>query len=83
MNYEDDRVILSTKFPFHQKSLSENKNKDILNNSLNKFSGKNYKIEVVLNKDTPNEIEEEIKNTVADLDITSISNIFGGAEMVE
>ncbi|HUY53313.1 MAG TPA: DNA polymerase III subunit gamma/tau [Candidatus Dormibacteraeota bacterium] len=83
MNAEDEKIILSTRFPFHQKSLSENKNKDILNATLNKFSGKNYKIEVILNKDMSADIKNEIKDTVVDLDITSISNIFGGAEMVE
>jgi DNA polymerase-3 subunit gamma/tau len=83
MTFDDSQVTLRTKFSFHQKSLSESKNKTILNNIIYEISGKTYKIDVVIDKTVNNHIEAEISEHPLDLDITSISNIFGGAEVVE
>ncbi len=83
MSFVDNKVTLKTKFAFHQKSLNESKNKTILNNTIYKISGNNYSIEVIVDKTVNNHIEEEISEHPLDLDITSISNIFGGGEVVE
>ncbi|HEY5268071.1 MAG TPA: DNA polymerase III subunit gamma/tau [Candidatus Saccharimonadales bacterium] len=83
MDFDGQKIILRTKFPFHQKTLNEKKNRDILNNLIHKISDKNFAIEVIVDKNIDTDIEEEIKDEALDLDITSISNIFGGGEVVE
>jgi hypothetical protein len=83
MNCQGEKVVLKTKFPFHQKALNDSKNKTILNDLIHKVSGKTYHIEVILDKSINDYIVDDVHEEVLDLDITSISNIFGGGEVVE
>jgi len=83
MSCEDEKVVLKTKFPFHQKALNDSKNKTILNDLIHKITGKNFHIEVVLDKNINDYIVDDVHEEALDLDITSISNIFGGGEVVE
>ena len=80
---KDAKVYLKTGFLFHQKALNEKKNQNILNTEFEKISGKQYQIEAVLDQNIKLSMEIDEKHEVNDLDITSISNIFGGGEMVE
>jgi DNA polymerase-3 subunit gamma/tau len=83
MRFDNGKIILSTKFPFHQRTLSESKNKNILNDLMEEISGKKFRIDVVIDKNIDDYPAEFIEDEAIDLDIASISNIFGGAEVVE
>jgi DNA polymerase-3 subunit gamma/tau len=79
----DGIIVLKTGFLFHQKALNQKKNRDILNEQLNEISGRDFTIEAVFDKNIKNVIETDDNETAGDLDIASISNIFGGGEVVE
>lgn len=80
---EDDILVLSVPYAFHQKRLKEEKNAAIIRKKLAEFSGRpvEFKVEVITK--APN-----IKNETTDLGKTSdtleaVTKIFGGGEVLE
>ncbi len=92
---EGDTLRLSFAFPFHQKRLQENRNKQIVAEVCLAVSGQNFTIESLVdtslkdkaiqlpakpsNKSTGSDTETK----VTDSHIETISNIFGSAEVLE
>lgn len=75
----DNTLTLSTKFPFHQKRLNEVKNRTILSKAISKIRGADTAVTcVVTQKEDDVPMTEPAKKT----DISTISNIFGGAELL-
>lgn len=77
--FVDDELILSFKFSFHQKRINEENNQKILKDIIHKISGKKTKITCLLKQSSDNEISE-VDDTK---DMATISNIFGGGELLE
>ncbi len=78
---DDNTLTLATKFPFHQKRLSEAKNRDILARCVTEKRGTETSIVCVITESGPSKPPEN--DTRADnQDISTISNIFGGAELI-
>lgn len=76
----DGTLILKFNFPFHYKRLSESKNSQVLLEIIQKITGKKLSLECELLSDNQ-EKSPEATNTNSHLE--SISNIFGGAEVLE
>ncbi len=74
-----DNLILSFNFPFHQKRLSEEKNKQLISDIINQVTGRKVKITSVLVKTDANPQPESRD----DSELQNISNIFGSAEVLE
>mgnify|MGYP006876579271 FL=1 len=80
-SHDDNTLTLATKFPFHQKRLSEAKNRDILARCVTEKRGTETSIVCVITESGPSKPPEN--DTRADnQDISTISNIFGGAELI-
>ena len=74
-----DKLTLNLKFAFHQKRLNEAKNRKILGDAFSSLSGKQIEIYcVVADKPLP-----PVPVAAASGDVSAISNIFGGAELLE
>lgn len=83
-NFKDDQLDLVFDFSFHQKQVSEAKNKQIIANIIENLTGRQYKIECLLNDDaksTANNSKPANNQSTKDLD--AINKIFGGGELVE
>jgi hypothetical protein len=75
---------LSFAFAFHQKRLSENANRQKLADIIEELTGKTVAIEGLHDKlATPPEAPAAITPEPPDGDLAAISNIFGGAELLE
>lgn len=74
-----DTLTLVTKFPFHQKRLSETKNRDILASSISAVRGIKTALVCTVIDTSGSTTESE---GAAKPDVTAISNIFGGAELL-
>lgn len=86
-SFEAGKITLHFAFAFHQKRLDESKNKQLLMDIIHKLTGQNVSILCVLDaktkaKPAPKLTEPEDTND-KDISIQTISNIFGGAEIVE
>lgn len=87
LNGSDDVVILTFQFPFHQKQVSNAKNKQIVENILSEEMGQRVSLKMIVNKDldiAPIKESETAITTVEDSDdqINSIIDIMGGGEVV-
>lgn len=85
--YIDNELVLTFKFAFHQKRVSEEINQKIITELLNKITGSKSKLTCLLNQSQAEEVTKEIeqennKNNKSE-DIKTLSNIFGGAELLE
>ena len=88
--HEDNKLELAFSFAFHQKRISEAKNRQLLADTIKEVTGQDVQIDCVLDKNalppkTPviSEILPENTNEQLVSDITTISNIFGGGELLE
>jgi len=72
--FDGKRLTLAFKFAFHQKRLSEAKNRQLLTEVVERLYGKPVEIVCTMG-DTP--------TTAAKPDMAAISNIFGSAELLE
>ena len=85
---EGDTLTLCFSFPFHQKRINEAKNKQIINDVINNLTGSNVTIVCIVDKDfkaaplKPVVIVEPSQPRHNDT-VSTISNIFGGAEILE
>lgn len=81
---DDDTLRLSVAFAFHQKRLNETTNKQRLSAIFEEVTGQKVLVEVILDKSAqpstdPIIVEQPPEKT----DMTAISNIFGGGELIE
>jgi DNA polymerase III gamma/tau subunit len=72
---EGNKLTLHLKFAFHQKRLNEAKNRKIFSDVVERISGRPIEIVCVVSDKAP--------VAAAKPDVTNISNIFGGAELLE
>ena len=71
-------------FAFHQKRLSESKNKQIISDILRKLTGEDYEVVcVVADASAPVQKTPKTKTAQPASPIAAISNIFGDAEVLE
>ncbi len=81
-NFEDGKITLSFGFAFHQKKLSDAKNQQVLKDMIKQSTGQSVMIECVL--DEPDKAAAKKAEPVMQTNnLEAISNIFGGAEIVE
>ena len=77
-------VCLTFAFDFHRKRLIDVQNQQKLQDVIHEVTGKNLKIECLVDKDVVASASNVSPNvSVSDNDLASISNIFGGGELVE
>ena len=76
----DDTIHLKLKFAFHHKQLSQPKNADTLKSLISKQSGDKYQL-VIEKIDDDQKKQKPSKREIPDY--KSISNIFGGHEVLE
>lgn len=92
-SFDDNTLILTFTFPFHQKRLNEGKHRQALLDEIHAVTGQNISLEVLVDKNstppatdipnTPVNVPAVSPTEDASADIETISNIFGGAEIVE
>lgn len=75
--FDGDSMELAFVFAFHQKRLSDPKNKKILADIMYDLSGQAMQIKCVVKKD------DQIAKASNPADISAISDIFGGAEIIK
>ncbi|MEO6761267.1 MAG: DNA polymerase III subunit gamma/tau [Candidatus Saccharimonadales bacterium] len=81
---DQDKVTLYFRFAFHRKKAGETKNKQILAESLHNVSGKNYGLDCLMDELVSSDVILPVEESSASEPIvSSISNIFGGAELLE
>ena len=83
VQFINNTIVLRTGYSFHQKALNHKKNRDMINEQLLKICGVEYPIEAIIDENIKDHIATDEGEAINDLDITSISNIFGGGEVVE
>ena len=79
--FDGNHLTLTFGFAFHKKKLEEAANKQLLMNYLKEITNQDIKVDCVLNQDAPAEIKPP--KPVINPEITAISNIFNGAELLE
>lgn len=80
--FSDNEIILHLAFAFHQKRLSEPKNKKIIGDAIMHVAGSATKITCVVTEKPSKDAVTESTNP-PNPEINNISNIFGGAELLE
>lgn len=82
-----DNLELSFAFAFHQKRISETKNQQLLADIVHELSGKHVRVSCVVDKNAVAPKSPPIIKTPEVIgkinDLTNISNIFGGGELLE
>lgn len=86
---EGDELTLALGFAFHQKRLNETKNKQVIADIIEKLTGRPVVITCTLDSNTPTTpakaavvVPPVIATTTSNM-VSTISNIFGGAEVLE
>lgn len=80
------RIELGFAFAFHQKRIMDAKNRKVLADIINELTGQQVEIICTLNKDLANTKPKTAAKPTPkqnSTDINAISNIFGGAELLE
>jgi DNA polymerase-3 subunit gamma/tau len=90
---EGNTLILYFQFPLHQKKLNQAKNKDLIGQIIEEVAGAKIKVDCMVNKEVFKNIKKEkpeeaqpapIANSEhKETPLSSISNIFGKAEVLE
>jgi DNA polymerase-3 subunit gamma/tau len=84
---ESESLILAFQFPLHQKKMSTAKSKDLLGRIIEETTGSKPKIECIVDKSITPPASKEVSATTEALPtagpMSTISNIFGGAEVLE
>ncbi len=79
-----DTLTLAFAFAFHQKRLNEAGNRKVLAQTVEELTGKTVRIECIVDKAArPDSPKVERAEAPVGADISAISNIFGGAELLE
>lgn len=76
---QGDQLLLTTRFPFHQKRLNEAKNRDILANCITSTRGCKTSVTCVLSEGTTSDGDAAKSPETA---FTAIANVFGGVELI-
>lgn len=87
-SFSDKKLTLAFQFPFHQKRVNDPKQKKIIVDALNEISGQVIDLVCVVTADKKTEISSKkspaAKKGERDTSqIGTISNIFGGGEVLE
>jgi DNA polymerase-3 subunit gamma/tau len=85
-SFQDNKLVLAFGFSFHQKRVAEAKNTRIISEIMKDLTGRDYAVECLVEKGvTPPKYDPLPTAPAVDVkpDISSISNIFGGAELLE
>lgn len=84
---EDGKLRLSFAFAFHQKRINDAKNRKLLADTIQELTGSVVAIECVYDKELatnpPENAAPIVAAAAAPADLTTISNIFGGGELLE
>ncbi len=75
----NDHLVLTFRFPFHQKRSNEAKNKQLISELVESSFGRALKVEFTVQPSEPTAPQPSIDTSP----IESISNIFGSAELLE
>ncbi len=81
-----DKLVLTFAFAFHQKRLNDAKNRQLLQDIIAQVTGADVVVECVLDSNAEPAAAVAVKPEAKDtgsLNLETISNIFGGAEIVE
>ncbi len=82
--FGDGALTLAFAFAFHQKRLNEAGNRKVLAQTVEELTGKTVRIECIVDKAAkPDSPKVERAEAPVRADISAISNIFGGAELLE
>ncbi|HEX4774906.1 MAG TPA: DNA polymerase III subunit gamma/tau [Candidatus Saccharimonadales bacterium] len=85
--FGDNELKLAFAFSFHQKRLNESSNRQKLVDIIYNLTGQSVKLECIVDKSaTPPKIKVEVEPAAfkpPDDDLSTISNIFGNAELLE
>lgn len=87
--FGDDKLTLSFTFPFHQKRFNDAKNTRILSNIIKEHTGTTVSIECIVDKQQAKQPKTAEKDSTPNAEVTpdapldTISNIFGGGEILE
>lgn len=80
---DDNTVTLRFAFPFHQKRLNEDKNKQLLLEVIKAVTGRPMKLELLVDPEQANIISKPEVKVDGTVNLETINNIFGSAEIVE
>lgn len=80
--FTEDEIILHFAFAFHQKRLSEPKNKKIIGDAIMHVANSAPRITCVVTESSSKNVDMPESSTPTP-EINNISNIFGGAELLE
>ena len=82
-SFEGKHLELAFAFAFHQKRLTDPKNKKILADIIHDLTGQALQITCVVSKDNPaTSVAAAPATKPMPIDISSISDIFGGGEII-
>jgi DNA polymerase-3 subunit gamma/tau len=83
--FHDDKVTLCFKFPFHQKRISDAKNRQTIIDIIEQVTGKRVSLDCILDKAAENTLTAvPVKPKPKENEpLDTISNIFGGGEVLE
>lgn len=82
--FDGQTLTLGFRFPFHQKRISDDKNRHIIMATIEHLTGQTLQLECIVDETIePPESSMEAKKDPADSTVDTISNIFGGAELLE
>jgi hypothetical protein len=84
----DGTLILSFQFPLHKKKLEQSKHIVLIGEVIQEFTGSNMEVKCVLSEKPIKKIISDKVRSVATVaqqpsELSTISNIFGGAEVLE
>jgi DNA polymerase III subunit gamma/tau len=82
---EKGTLVLAFQFPLHKKKIEQAKNKDLITELIEKITGSKIAIECVVDKSLSSGKEMAVATppVIAPIELHSITNIFGTAEMLE
>lgn len=79
-HYADDTLTLTFEFEFHKKQVAQNKNLDIIKKIMKESHGREPAIELIV---TAKQQKKPTTQSQESGSLSSVSNIFGGAELLE
>lgn len=83
--WEDTTLTLSFAFAFHQKRINDSKHREVIAQTIKDLSGQEVNIVCVLDPSAKPEmpVQEDMHSSSDNSTVKNISNIFGGAELLE
>jgi DNA polymerase-3 subunit gamma/tau len=80
--FTDDTLTLHFSFPFHLRRMNDDKNKRLIEEVIEQAFGKKYRVIAVGAKKKSDTPEQKPKSAPKEDALKNVSNIFGGAEIV-